>query len=362
MVSHVKAQLIATIQFPIGGMVYKSQLWNLILTNTTSTSQLIHVELTISYRNNGQPVLTAVTRTLTLMPGTTQLNSSNFDPIQYNSSLPQVDLSPNGLLPVGEFDLCYIFLKHNSDQVQQIAEQCQPAVIEPLAPPELVYPYNETAIPEKQPQFSWLPPIPTQLFSTLNYQILVAEIMPGQSAADAIQNNLPLLESDHLFTQNLIYPASAPSLEYDKQYAWQIIAKNNEMIVGSSEVWEFSIKQFEKGMGLSMGQLPYVQLKKEVQSNFTLFIGEIKFDYLNETNDKNWNIKVTDLTEENHPQLTLDMDSIPIKGGENLVLYPSRKALLLFKDHHFYELGVMNSRNEWLTIKFEYRKPESNNQ
>ena len=359
LVIQARAQLLVNFQLPPAGLVAKPQLWTMALTNTTNASMSIHVEMTLTSTYSNQQVMTAVTNTITLAPGTMQLNSSLFTPIQYNviSSDYNIDANPNSLLPVGDFDACFHFFLHTLDNVTEVTEQCEEMYIESLAPPQLVYPYDQTSIDETNPLFTWLPPVPMNLFPNLRYQLNLVAINPLQSAADAMQQNIPVYQQDNLSESELFYPVAAPALEYNKQYAWQIVAKNNDAVVGTTEVWQISLKHFDKATGLKAGDLPYVKLKKELENGYGIFFGALKFEYVNETSDSTWNIRVTDLSDLQKSQWVLNLDSIPLKRGSNLV-YSDVGKLDFFKDKHFYLLEVLNSRNETWHLHFQYRKPE----
>lgn len=353
------AQLIANPQLPPMGLVYKPQLWTMVLTNTKNAPIIVHMEVTLSNAKSGQPVMSGVTKAIQVAPGTIQVNASVLKPIQYSVLSPvPIDADPEGLLPIGNFDACYTFFEHRSDVVTEIAEQCREVFIEPLGPPQLIYPYNQTAIEEKMPQFSWLPPFPLFLFSNLRYDLSIVELYPNQSPLDAIGQNIPYFQQSNLFSTSLLYPQSAPGLALNKQYAWRITAKNNDVPVSYSEVWQFSLKQFQKAEKKAANESPYIKLRKEGEPGYAIFSGELKFDYLNETADSIWKIKVFDLSKPKREFISLSLDSVSLVPGRNLVKYKAEDHPY-FIDKHFYLLEVFNSRKETWHLRFEYRKPKS---
>jgi hypothetical protein len=112
------------------------------------------------------------------------------------------------------------------------------------------------------PQFNWLPPVPVTLFNDLNYDLMITEVQPGQSAASAIQENLPVYTGLHLNMTVNNYPASYKSLDTGKVYAWRVIAKNGEMFAAQSEVWTFSIGK-RKTEQLVPANGMYLELKND---------------------------------------------------------------------------------------------------
>lgn len=356
--AHLQAQVLVNLQLPSSGVVQKTQLWNMVVTNTTGSAFFIHIELMLSDAGTGQQVMSAVTKTLLIPSGTTQLNASILNPILYNivNSAYPINPGPSGLLPIGNFEVCYSFMRHISDVIDKVAEQCDELVIEPLSPPQLIYPYDQTAIRELNPQFSWIPPAPSSLFINLSYDFKLAEISPGQTAATAIQQNYPVLQEQNINTTSLLYPQTAPTLELNKHYAWRIVARSNQSPVSQSEVWEFTIKQFQQADSLIKGDLPYAKLRKDDQPGYAIFANDLKFDYLNETIDSVWNIAVYDLSLPQRKKVILNLDSVILKRGQNQVLYSVRNNPD-FIDKHIYILEVKNSRNEIWKLRFEFRKP-----
>lgn len=357
---NASAQLVAIFQSPPSGMMYKPQLWNMVLTNTTTAPLTLHIEVTLTPVNSSSQILTGVTRAIILSPGTTLINAGTLTPIQYNvlTSAYTIDANPVGLLPIGQFEACYRFFKHVSDAVEEVAQQCQEISVGPLSPPELVYPFDQTAIEEEHPQFSWLPPLPSSLFTNLSYDLDLVEISPNQSAADAIEQNIPVYQSTNVSSTTLLYPLSAAALQYDKPYAWRIVAKNNGSVVGTSEAWQFSLKHFGSLQNIAVTEQPYVELKKNPETAYAIFINEIKFSYPNEASDSLWNIRVFDLSS-NRSEVTDLLDTVPLKKGQNLINYDATQNEF-FSDKHFYHLEITSSRNEVWRMRFEYRKPESN--
>jgi hypothetical protein len=353
----VKCQVIMNLQLPPVGLVQKDQLWNMLITNTGNSSVTVHIELMMTDVATAQQVLGAVSKTFFLSPGSVQYNSGSLNPIQYNilSSSYNIDPGPGGFLPVGNFSLCYTVLLHNVDAVERITEDCETVYIEPLSPPQLVYPWDETAVESKLPTFSWLPPSPVSFFTNLRYDFDIVEIFPGQSAVDAIQQNIPVLHQPDLISTSLLYPASAQGLDSSKTYAWRITAKSNGTVVSTSETWSFAVKQYQKITGLSSSGLPFARLSKDDEPGYTTQVNSLKFEYFNELRDSTWNITVNDLSIPGTAAVEIRWDTIPMQKGQNLVTL-KLTDLSAFADKHLYYLELRNSRNEIWKLKFEFRK------
>jgi len=284
------------------------------------------------------------------------LSATTIDPVQYNilNSDYRMDPGPSGLLPVGTFMVCYDFLilKYN-----KVVQECQQVTIPPLGPLLLNEPSDGSVLPILHPLFSWLPPSPIHSFNNLRYELRLTEILPGQSAADAVHDNLPLSVSRNLAASNLQYLQSFPALIPDKEYAWQVIAFNNLTEVGKSEAWSFSTKQDAAPLPYKSDPV-YTKLEKEgSQKGYAVCWGNLRFDYFNETSDSVWRISVEDLNAAKHTSFTLAFDTMKLKRGQNFIQYNAAEDAR-FINKHQYLIKVFNSRNEVWQLRFEYRKPD----
>lgn len=352
------SQVLVTIQLPPNGVVQKTQLWNLVLTSQSTGPKQVHIEMMMSDVQTGQQVMSGTTRIFTLPPGMLQGNSILFGPIQYNSlsAAYYVDPGPAGLLPVGQFSVCYTVMEHVNDAVNRLNEECIEVIIEPLAPPMLQFPEDAAKLNSALPMFTWLPPMPSFLFTDLRYDLEVVEVFPNQSAADAVQQNIPFFRQSNISGNTFGYPMSAPVLLKDKQYAWRVIAKSMGSLVGASQVWMFSWGDTPGDQSNHNGNVPYVKMTKDFQVNTAIFFDAVKFEYVNETTDTLWNISITDLTTPNRITTTFPMQGISLRRGQNLVEWnPSIQKLSLL-DKHSYLLELVNSRQETWRIRFDYRK------
>jgi hypothetical protein len=350
-------QLTVNVLIPPSGLMDKQQLWNIIVTNTEPSTFTVQLQISFSELGTGQPVFTASTNTLVVPSGTKQLSASTVGAVQYNTlnSNYRIDPGPTGLLPVGTFMVCYDFLIVKFNKVVQ---ECHQVTIPPLGPLLLNQPANGSALQEFHPLFSWLPPTPVQSLTTLRYDLKLVEVLPNQSAADAIQDNIPVYISRNLATSNFQYMQNAPALQPEKEYAWQVTAMNKLTEIAKSESWSFTTKQPAATPVLPKPDPVYIKLLKAGDRNgYAVYWGDLRFDYLNETTDTVWNINVEDLSGAQHVSFDLPMDNIKLGRGQNLVSYKAAGDNR-FIDKHLYVLKVSNSRNEVWQVSFEYRKQD----
>ena len=350
-------QLTVNVLIPPSGLMDKQQLWNIILTNTEQNILSVQVQASFSELSTGQPVFTAATAPIVVGMGTHQLSAATIGQVQYNSLNVnyRIDPGPTGLLPVGAFNVCYNFL---IEKYNKVVQECQSVTVSPLGPLLLNQPFNGITLQEYHPLFSWLPPTPVQSLTSLKYDLKLVEVLANQSAADAIQDNIPLFIQRNLSAANYLHTPNGPQLVPDKQYAWQVTATNNLSEIAKSEIWLFSTRQESTNNEISGANPVFTKLKKGSDAGgYAMFKRNVRFDYFNETMDTAWNIRVEDISGSQRKIFMLTLDSVRLTRGQNLVDYPAADDKRFIHGHQ-YRLQVLNSANEIWQLRFEYRKQD----
>jgi hypothetical protein len=354
-----KGQVLLNLQLPPAGIYLKSQLWNFSITRMTAQPLSIKVEMTFTDASNGQRVMTASSGIVTLAQQVTQLQASSLAPIAYNvvNNAYQVDINPNGFLPVGRFEVCYAVIQANQDVADKLAEDCETIEVEPVSPPLLVQPADGEQTDAGRPFFTWLPPAPAAAFGTLQYDWVLVQVLGNQTPADAVLHNMPLHAQQYLGTNSLLYPASLPPLDTGKTYAWQVSARSTGNAISKSEVFSFSVRRFLPDTALQRRSTEvYTPLKREQDAAYATAFGAARFEYLNETRDTVATVAIRDISHTGHPSVLpgnlqlrlgfgLNYLSIDLTGNGNVY------------DKRLYLLELVNSKGERWYLKFEYRKP-----
>lgn len=350
----VQAQVVITPQVISSGLVSKEQIWNVLLTNNGSAYSNVYMEISLVDQGSNLGVLTATSNHFALSTGATTINTSLISPIQYNilNTLYGIDASPSGFLPFGHF-IIYYSLYNDAESDDKLAEASLSMDIEPLSPPILVDPPNGDSINTVIPQFSWLDPMPTNLFVNLQYDIDVAEILSTQSAADAIQQNFPLWHYEGLLANSVLYPISSPALSVGKKYAWRISARSMNQIVARSEVWQYYIKNDSAFRESYVFSQPFMKLKKEHDEAYSLNSATLNYEYLNEINDTSASIQIFDLTSVQRQPLNLPSEIQVLHLGQNFIKYDLSKVTGM-QQNHIYLFELINSKQEQWYLKFEY--------
>lgn len=257
------AQLSVSLHEPPAGVVQKDQLWNITLIYSGSAPVDVTIALSLTDSRTNQPVMSAITKPIALTSGVKQVQATDIGPVDYTYFSPAFDISryPEGLLPIGDYRACYAFYPAGSSDAV-LAEDCMAVEVVPLSPPQLSFPADTAIIETSFPQFSWIAPTPGVLFTSLNYDLLVTEVQPGQTPEGAIQENVPVYNAFGLVGMAYNYPATLSALDTGKLYAWRVVAKNGDLFAAQSEVWTFRV-----GAKMADPVLPpdatYLELKPE---------------------------------------------------------------------------------------------------
>lgn len=232
------AQITISTQIPSSGLVPKDQLWNLILANSKEEVLDLNIKMNMQDAITGEILMTANSGNFLLGKGVKIITARDVQPVIYNYSTQDI----RNYLPLGSYTVCYQAY-HNGQKGEEIlGEECVRINIDPLSPPMLSTPSDNATIETPYPQFSWVPPTVMELFTNLNYEILVTEISEGQSPTEAIQYNTPVYWRSDIEQNNESYPPSYAALEKNKTYAWQVIARNGQQYAVKTEVWSFKLK------------------------------------------------------------------------------------------------------------------------
>ena len=354
---YAQAQVVITLQLPPLGLTIKPQLWNMSLINTTGASMTAQLQMVMTDAGTGQTVLTATTPTFLLPAGVKAINANSVSPVAYTVGAGSVvDANANGFLPVGVFNICYTLIRWSNDVSDQVAEECVTAEVEPISPPQLVQPGDSDRIIVRRPLFTWLPPTPYNLFNNLRYDWLLVEVQSTQSAADAIQQNVPVLVQSNITFTSLQYPLSMPELDTGKTYAWRVTAKNNLSPIANSEVWSFRLQQFSNDTFHTSNKGSYAPLRRSPDASYILTGPVLRFSYGHELNSNSVEIKINDISNATHLPVQLDSNNLAVKYGTNYLSLDLGENDLINK--HMYLLDLTNDRGEHWFLKFEYRQPQ----
>lgn len=340
------AQVSMTVQLPPAGVLLKAQLWNIVLVSAATRPVDVRIAIRVSDAHTNQPLFTGITRTISLKKGAKQLQLADVMPVQYEYLSATTDRSVNGLLPAGNFLACYsLIVEAGADKGGgQPGEDCIPFTIEPLSPPLLNSPADQSVLETRLPQFTWLPPAPLNLFNDLNYEMILTEVHTGQSAQESVQQNIPIYRAPRVKNIFVNYPSSGVALDTAKDYAWTVIAKNGAQFAAQTEIWTFRIKG--ANVNDRAYEEAYVQLKRELDGSATTSTGTLQFAYSNDAGDATVKYEIVALDEGNG---IVQTGTLKLTPGANLLQLKLGKSLNA-KQHYLFRL--FNKRQERWQIKF----------
>jgi len=351
--ARLQAQVTLALQVPPSGVVQKSQLWNMMLINGSNTAYNVDVTITMLSTADNNPVLTANSKTVTITKGARQLKYTDFAPVTYKYLSPifNADLRPEGFLPVGRYTVCYTVSNWVGDAPQPLAEECISVEVQPLSPPVLNLPADKDTVDALYPQFTWLPPSPLILMGDLSYDFILAKVLPGQTALQAIQQNLPVYNQSRLKQPFLNLPSSAAALDTGIVYSWNIIARNNGQWVAASDVFTF-IRRAGTLKPVEPKTAAYVQMRRGQDAGIITCAGVLNVVYENQAGDTAMAYKVFDLSGSSNDIVYSGVTAL--EAGLNMIDVDIRKKAKLQKGHTYW-LQTVNSRNELWSVKFIYQ-------
>jgi hypothetical protein len=172
-----------------------------IVTVVNPTTQPLNAILSSKLEYNGQlaaSIKESAKPQVTLAPGTNIFRGAQILPIngiEFTGNLATT-AQRSGMLPEGQYQLCVNFQVTMPGQSPSAppntvnAGNCGQFTIVAITPPVLLQPADGASIgTSNQPQFSWLPPSPLQSGQPMQYRLKIVEIIPGQSASDALRIN-----------------------------------------------------------------------------------------------------------------------------------------------------------------------------
>ena len=330
----VKAQITVSAQLPPAGFVQKEQLWNLILVNNKNEVLDVRMRMNVQDAISGQVVLSANTMNFLIGKGVKNITNRDLQPIAYNFSLPDMMRS---YLPMGAYNICYQVIGATKDV--PLAEECVRVNIDPLSPPLLANPADKSVIATPYPQFSWIPPAPFEMFNNLSYDLLITEILPGQAAAEAVNNNIPVYFKTNILQPYEAYASSFNKLDTGKTYAWQVVAKNGTNYSGKTDIWTFRLQSdsIQKLIAL----YPYTKISDASSEISIAPEGILKMEINNSSNDLLGYFTVRNLSSQNKQKASFKME-IPLSPGPNFITYNTAKHGKLKYDN-VYEVEYRNA-------------------
>jgi hypothetical protein len=159
----------------------------------------------------------------------------------------------------GSYELCVQFYALDASQGGLLGETCKPFTIadkkqdiQKVSPPQNIYPNNEKVFKETEAKapliFRWTPVLPRPK-EPVTYRLRVWQLKQGQSSAQAIKTNSPVVDREIKNQTQFVKPnlmGDLEKLEGNQNLVWNVEASiQNQMgevqVVGTSESTAFSV-------------------------------------------------------------------------------------------------------------------------
>lgn len=282
-----------------------------------------------------------------------ELNYSNFD-------ISEIE-EKSGLYPYGNYVIC-VQAKCVTNDCSGVGStgasleniECINVNIENPTPLILTHPENESEIEETKPLYSWIPPSPVASSSNLNYTMRLVEILEGQSKADALSMNRPLIEMSGIERPTLMHPFDVPELEKGKWYAWQVEAFVGNTPIAKSEQWKFKVKKDSIDIDLIPKEQSFIEIKNQKGESIFYAVGELKLRHIVRLENGYVNLEVFD---NKGNKIKIQNNKFIINPGDNRLILNLEKELL-FKHAQTYTLKGNLLNGESFLIKFIYINPK----
>ncbi|MCR6720402.1 MAG: hypothetical protein NVV59_08920 [Chitinophagaceae bacterium] len=222
--SQSKSQVIIVPETQTDGVILKQQLWTCLIQNAEAQAIQAVLVVSITDRLNSQVLSETSSSVISLPVGMKRVTIQDQAPLSFGvTSLGfAADRPLNQPMPVGDYQVCYRLVEYRGKQ-SVLASECIRFLSEPLSPPQLIQPEDGTTIIDPRPSLMWTPPTPVHMFTSLQYELKLVAVYDNQSAAEALQRNVPVIVMPTQ-VNSTAYPASYSNLEPGKKYAWQVTA------------------------------------------------------------------------------------------------------------------------------------------
>lgn len=230
-------QVTVKLQQPPPNQLRASDIWKITLINSGKSA----VELTLNgiLEKAGEGVIIdGKSKQFTLPPGVKRITYEEVKSgsVNFKSGAWRETFTRTGNAPSGDYTIC-IHVKDNSGE--EISSDCIDQKVEIASSPTLVTPADgDNILPEQQPMFTWLAPMPAPS-GQVTYKIKIVEVLGSQSPDAAIQTNPVWFEKTDIRTTMLQYPISARKFENTKKYAWRVFVVQDNSSIPSDEIFSF---------------------------------------------------------------------------------------------------------------------------
>lgn len=313
--------------------------------------------------SDGQLIVEFKTNSAMVNPGVNMFNPMNLgirEQQYFNQDISEIE-TKTGNYPSGNYTICIwsSCVVPDCNGAGQYAGSIETPVcaqihIENPTPLLLAYPENESEIDEQRPLYTWIPPAPVAGSTSLNYTMTLVEILEGQSKADALALNRPLIEMQGIGNPLLMHPLDIDELEKGKTYAWQVEAFVGRTSIAKSEQWKFKIKKDTLDLKKITKDQSYVEIAAQSGTSLFYAIGNLKLRHVVRLESGIISFTIKDKTGK---IIKTNLNTLQINPGDNRFALDLEKEMK-FKHGETYTLTGKLLNGELFIITFMYIDPK----
>ncbi|MBI5372834.1 MAG: hypothetical protein HZA79_12500 [Sphingobacteriales bacterium] len=320
------------------------------LINTGRDSYTGNLDIEIRNLERSLQVVKIVVTGVQLLPGSNIIPAGKFGSaaVFYAPGKEGDYVRQTGMMPEGELEYCFKYTVTSKDNTNEIFDNCFTGTAILSTPLELILPDNGDEFCQKRPRFSWQPSLP--LAPGTDYTLKLAKKQNGQTQAEALLINLPVVLQAHIKGSVFPFPAATPDLQEGATYVWQVTA-DNKGIQKTSEVWEFTI-QCEKTEPAAKS---YRELKESDDGGYLTTGPVLRFAVFNSFTAGKLTYSIKDLTNPEKKFSYLPVAELQ-KGNNNISV--DLKKVPGMEDGNEYLLQVVLPDGKKVSVRFKYSEDE----
>ena len=333
---------------PVGPLMPQS-LTMVLITNTGAEALSGHVEAELLDASL-DPIATLRSVNLTLQSG----QQASYTSIPWTNQVtygttPQANrLRTSGQLQEGDFLLCHTFVDAAGIEV---ARSCIEKRAELNINFSLIYPANGSVLEQPRPTLIWENVAQFGLNAEgITYELKVVELNRGQSEAEALERNVPLLHQRNLRVTSLLYPEGVRPLELERTYAWMVRVHQDQNEVLISQPWRFSLSEQEEAPP-ELDLPSYVMPAHSIDSRTYQFGGAIYLGFDNNEGIKELDYSVIPLSDQGDAVTGLPTVA-DLRSGLNTIDIPT--ASMNLREGEVYRLTIHTPQKRSYFLQFRY--------
>lgn len=296
-------------------------------------------------------VVTIKTSQFEILPGINSLPPGllSRSAIRFGTNRIAEVIRQSGYFTAAEYDYCFELTDAGVLHAGVVlAEPCFSYMLEPFSPLLLMTPADKDVFCNKRPAFFWQPLLPA--VPGVLYRLTLTEVKPGQAAIEALNYNTPVINQMNISVPLLFYPPLARDLEEGKQYAWQVTAYRNNVMLVRSEIWSFDISC--KDSSNSRPATGFRDIDDLAKGNFYIAAGSIRFAVRNIYDKAKLRYRITSISRPD--QKIKKLPVVNIGRGVNHVIIPLEDNRS-FIDGDYYLLEVILPDGEKKLLRFLFK-------